>query len=306
VSETIDIDGSEKLSAPETKAGRLQRACLALLREHEGAGTIPTNGRFVFYELTQRGVIPKAYYRPDRSKAARQPKDDLSRALMHLREIGVIPSDWIEDETREVADWHCAGTVKDYLLESLPRARIDPWGREWAPLTICESRATKGVLERIAREYLAPITATNGQAGGFLVTDVAPLLQDDDREVLYIGDLELRGPAEQIEDNTRGYLERHTGRQFEIGVDWTRIALTQEQVDADPWLLGLTIDKTDKRYKPPKPYQAVECEAVGQARLEEIFRAALDERLPEPLDRVLAREQRQRAAGCRLLNGGGR
>src|SRR5262245_14817060 len=43
------------LSGAETKGGRLQRACLDLLREHDGAGTIPTNGRFVFYELTQRG-----------------------------------------------------------------------------------------------------------------------------------------------------------------------------------------------------------------------------------------------------------
>src|SRR5207247_6425365 len=135
--------------------------------------------------------------------------------------------------------------------------------------------------------------------GGFLVTDVVPLLRGNQREVLYIGDHELRGPADQIEANTRRYLEEHAGRRFMTGVTWTKIALTQEQVDADPQLLDLTIDKTDKRYKPPKPYEAVECEAVGQARLEEIFRAALDERLPEPLDRVIAREKRQRAAMLR-------
>jgi hypothetical protein len=46
------------LSAPDTKAGRLQRACLELLREHQRNGAIPTNGRFLFYELEQRGVIP--------------------------------------------------------------------------------------------------------------------------------------------------------------------------------------------------------------------------------------------------------
>ena len=49
------------LSSPNTKAGRLQRACLELLREHERNGDIPTNGRFLFYELEQRGVIPKKY-----------------------------------------------------------------------------------------------------------------------------------------------------------------------------------------------------------------------------------------------------
>jgi hypothetical protein len=286
---------------PDSKIGRLRAALLNLLREHDGAGTIPTNGRFIFYELTQRGVIPKAYYKPDGSKAPRQPKDDLARALMDLREIGLVPWSWIEDETREVSNWRFAKDARQYLIDTIPEIRIDLWKGRPAPLTICESRATKGVLERIAYTYLTPITATNGQCGGFLVTDVVPFLRGNNREVLYIGDLELRGPADQIEANTRRYLEEHTGRRFVTGADWTKIALTQEQVDADPRLLDLTIDKTDKRYKPPKPYEAVECEAVGQERLEEIFRAALDERLPEPLDHVLAREQRQRSTARRLL-----
>ena len=50
-----------RLSAPDSKYGRLQRACLELLREHHRKGDIPTNGRFLFYELEQRGVIPKKY-----------------------------------------------------------------------------------------------------------------------------------------------------------------------------------------------------------------------------------------------------
>jgi hypothetical protein len=37
---------------------------------------------------------------------------------------------------------------------------IDCWAGKPPPLIICEARSTKGVLERIVREYLAPITAT--------------------------------------------------------------------------------------------------------------------------------------------------
>jgi hypothetical protein len=48
------------LSAPESKRGRLQQACLDLLRQHERDGAIPTNGRFVFYELEQLGKIPRS------------------------------------------------------------------------------------------------------------------------------------------------------------------------------------------------------------------------------------------------------
>ena len=44
------------------------------------------------------------------------------------------------------------------------------------------------------------IAATNGQVGGFLHTDVAPVLNDSAR-VLYLGDFDLAG--NDIEANTR-------------------------------------------------------------------------------------------------------
>jgi hypothetical protein len=69
------------LSAPDSKSGRLQRECLKLLREHERNGDIPTNGRFPFYELEQRGVIPKKYdgVNPRTGKNyARTPLQDVS------------------------------------------------------------------------------------------------------------------------------------------------------------------------------------------------------------------------------------
>lgn len=70
----------DRLSDVGSKAGRLQRACLKLLREHKRNGDIPTNGRFVFYELEQRGDIPKKY-----EGLKRTPAQDVSDALMHLR-----------------------------------------------------------------------------------------------------------------------------------------------------------------------------------------------------------------------------
>jgi hypothetical protein len=191
-----------------------------------------------------------------------------------------------------VEDWQSASSVYQYVLDAADYARIDPWGGKLPPLTICESRATKGVLRRIAQAYLVPITATNGQSGGFIVTDLVPLLKGNDRHVLYIGDYELRGPADQIEANTRRYLEEHTGRSFEG--EWTKIALTDQQVKRNKRLLDLTITKFDNRCKPARSYQAVECEAVGQKVLETIFRKVLDKMLPEPLADVRQREQEQR------------
>jgi hypothetical protein len=251
---------NDALSVPDSKAGALQRACLDLLREHKRKGDVPTNGRFLFYELEQRGVIPKKY-----DNLVRTPLQDVSEALMHLREREFVPWDWIEDETRTLSRWRYAASVVDYLIDTVDSAHIDLWAGDEPPLIICESRATMGVLRNLAYQYLVPITATNGQCGGFIVTDIAPLLRDT-RRVLYIGDHELRGPADQIESNTKRYIEKHADRTFEPG-EWTKIALAEQQVNASPRPKRLTIPKLDKRYKPAKPYEAIECEALGQGVL---------------------------------------
>jgi hypothetical protein len=62
-----------------------------------------------------------------------------------------------------------------------------------------------------------------------------------------------------------------------------------------------TIEKTDTRYKPPKTYLAVECEALKQSVLVGLVRDWLDARLPEPLRRVLARERAQRSTIAKKL-----
>jgi hypothetical protein len=115
--------------------------------------------------------------------------------------------------------------------------------------------------------------------------------------VLYIGDYELRGPAEQIESNTRRVIERHTGRVF-CSDDWVKTALTEEQVNADSRLRGLAIEKIDRRYKPPKRYEAVECEALGQGVLVRMIRRQLErmraERGLPAIEEMQAREEAER------------
>jgi hypothetical protein len=307
----MQADDDVLLSAAGSKAGKLQRACLDLLRRHESRGAIPTNNNFLFYELEQRGVVPKHYdgINPGTGqKFARTPRQDVSRATMHLREIGLIPWHWIEDESRTLTVWSYGATVLDRLRDSADTARIDAWDGSEPPLIICESRATAGVLRTTAYEYLTPITATGGQCGGFIVNEIVPLLRDE-RHVLYVGDYELRGPAEQIEANTQRYVEKHAGRTFGHG-EWTKIALTEAQVNRSSRLHNLTITKIDKRYKPPKRYEAVECEALGQEVLVQLVRRHLDRLLPEPLNDVREREteERQRTAALltRLARGGRR
>jgi hypothetical protein len=271
---------SDLLSSPSSKAGQLQRDVLDLLREHERKEELPTSNRFLFYELVQRGVLDKTKTR----QKGRGADQDLSDASKRLRDVGLAPWGWIVDETRSLIEWEYADTVADYLRAQVDQARIDCWNGEPPPLLLCESRTFGGVLRRgLAGEYLCPVAATNGQVGGFLHTNVVPILRGNERRVLYIGDLDLAGG--QIEQNTRRVLVQAAGDR-----DWLRVALTADQAEGLP-----TVEKVDRRYRPPRLHRAIEVEALGQGVVTGIVREALDRLLLEPLARTLERERQQRA-----------
>lgn len=253
-----------------------------LLRVHERDSTLPTSNRFLFYELVQAGVVPK------HATGARRADQNLIDALTHLRKAGLVPWAWIEDETRSLDEFQTAPSVAEYVADAVARASLDRWAGRPAPLILCESRSLAGVLHTSAALYACPITSTNGQTRGHLITKVAPRLQPEQR-VLYLGDWDHCG--RQIEAATHATLAEHTG------VDdrpWERIALTTEQVDSHG-LRSQVISKADRRYKPTRYFEAVETEAFGQANIVAALQSRLDELMPEPMADVLERQQRQRA-----------
>jgi hypothetical protein len=276
----------ELLSKKGTKAGDLQRACLKLLNEHRADGALPTSGRFIFYELEGRGIIPKIYRKPDGTPKPRTPAQDVADALYHLREVGLVPWTWLVDETRNLDAWDYASDVYQYVENNLRYARIDLWDGAPPPLILCESRSLAGVLRDITATYLCPIAATNGQVGGFLHTDVGPLIESmngDTQRVFYLGDLDFSG--DQIEANTRKVLSKYGD------LEWEKVAITERQARER----NLTaISKPDRRFKPPRYYDAIETEALKQTEIQRILTQRLDMELPEPLETVLDREKEQR------------
>ena len=272
-----------RLSRPDSKAGQLQRHALALLLAREGdPDGLPTSVRFLYYQLVDESVLSK--HRPeDADRGGRRSDQDLQDAVMHLREKGIVPWDWISDETRSLFQPYAASSVTEWQLGMVDAARLDPWNGALPPFLLTESRSLSGVLARTARLYCVPLAATNGQVGGFLRTVVAPALTPGQR-VLYLGDYDLCGG--QIEANTRRVLERLRGP-----LDWQRIAITSEQIAAYDLVVKF---KTDRRYKDGRPHEAVETEALGQERIVRLVRATLDAMLPEPLEDVLEREEAER------------
>lgn len=273
---------SALLSPAHTAKGRLQRALIERLDVHEREGTIPTSGRFLYYELVQLGVVDKP---KPLGSSGRRSDQNMTDALTHLREAGIIPWDWIVDETRTLDEWATAATVADYVTEAVDRALIDRWDGAPAPLILCESRSLAGALRSTAFRYACPIASTNGQTRGFLISEVAPTMVPGQR-VLYLGDWDWCGG--QIEKNTHRTLIEHGRYRPRY---WERLALTEQQVRANNFPV---ISKPDRRYHPPRYFDAVETETLGQARIVDLLRDRLDELMPEPIDDVLERQTVQR------------
>jgi hypothetical protein len=295
------------LSPENTKAGRYQRALLKQMEIHRDEGTVPTNGRFLFYELEQLGVLPKVV-----PGQVRPTSSDLNEQLTSLREWGLILWSEVRDERREYTSFRTAPTVAQAVIKSVDSASLDRWGGKPAPLILCESEAVYGAMYPSAARYACPITHTSGQARAHLINEVAPNLKRD-QHILYLGDWDLAGG--QIEEHTLNTLIEFAGRRtpsvpvrrltrqaWERSVrdNWERLALTEAQVD-DPELdlRRLVIRKVDRRYKEPRTFDAVELEALGQARIVALVRARLDELMleatGETLDGVLGRQDQQRA-----------
>jgi hypothetical protein len=244
--------------------------------------------------LIQQHVVRKEEARghPGFSRGIDQ---EVSEALTYLRRTGLIPWEWIADETRQAYVYAGASSIIAGLIDVLDGIQLDPWGETRAPLILCESRSLAGVLRPTAAEYGCDIAATNGQVGGFLRTDIVPLLRGG-RPVFYFGDFDLAGA--HIERNTgnvltKGYTWRETGEPCEP-TSWERLALTRAQVEASPELQGLVIVKQDKRFKDGGSYEAIETEALSQTVIVATLRDALDAVLPEALADVRVREQAQR------------
>jgi hypothetical protein len=184
----IDEDKLDLMSKPDSDTGKLQRICLELLREHrkDGDDGLPTNSRFLAYELIQRVIIKK-----HNEKGKRRGDQNMHDALTHLRVKGIVPWLWLNDESRVINFNTSWNSLSEWATTMVNHVRLNPWGGR-APKVITESRAVAGVLGNLADQYRVHVIPTGGQCGGFLHTDVAPLLRIGDR-VFYIGDWDLSG-----------------------------------------------------------------------------------------------------------------
>jgi hypothetical protein len=84
---------------PGSSAAALREAVHQRLLDHAANSELPTSNRFILYELRQ--AAGPLYGHKSRGQG-RSEDQNLSDAVMWLRANGVVPWDWIVNETRSL------------------------------------------------------------------------------------------------------------------------------------------------------------------------------------------------------------
>jgi hypothetical protein len=273
---------------PGSKRERIEhalRAEIEELREASVSGTAQTTTRFLFYRLVAQAIAPKE------TNGGRRPDQDVSLVLSQLKWAGEVHFSEIVDRSRRVIDFTGYPTVLDGVADLIANVPVDPWYGA-SPLLVVESESLGGLLEDIASEYRVPLAPARGQASDGFVLDIVRWVEAGHVRVLYLGDFDLSGG--HIEQAVRERVEVLTG----VSLDWQRIALSHEQVEAHALPV---IQKKDSRFAPnadgsPRRFPAVETEALDQRILLPLVRSSLEALLPVPLAEIESREEEERAS----------
>jgi hypothetical protein len=127
---SVNDDDVQGLSAPDSKAGKLQRQCLERLRAHEQQPDgLPTSVRFIFYEFVKDGVIAKH----NNNSGGRRIDQNVAEAIFRLREIRLVPWWWIADEIHRASRVRLCGKSAPTATRTSYRPTQSPAQKAAAP-----------------------------------------------------------------------------------------------------------------------------------------------------------------------------
>jgi len=204
---------NKKYKKQRRNSMEIQRAILQIFSELEPRLTV----RQIYYALTVRGAVPKteAGYR------------QTIYQLKVMRETGIIPYDWIADNTR----WYLKPTSDPSLESALDRwqesYRRDLWASQEHYVEIwVEKDALAGVISPITREFDVPLYIARGYGSMTVLFDAAEFLKNIGKPafIYHFGDYDPSGvdAANKVRDG----LLKHGA-----DITFTRMAITLYQID---------------------------------------------------------------------------
>jgi hypothetical protein len=192
----------------------------------------PITGRGVGYKLFTRGLIA-SMARPDMQR--------VYRLLKEARERGIIPWEWIVDETRAIERVPTWDDPEDYARTVARSYRRDFWNQQPHRVQVWSEKGTvRGVLAPVLDQYAVGFLPVHGFTSATAVHDIAE--DDDGRDliVLYVGDLDCSG-LYMSEEDLPARFAKYDGDHIKL----KRIALTAEQRRGLP-----SFPASDKRKDP--------------------------------------------------------
>ncbi len=258
----------------------------------------PTGVRFVYYRAVSKGIVPKndnGYVK-------------VQRALMYLRENGIIPWTSIVDSSRWMRKPETWGSVEEMLADAASSYRRDLWRTADTRVEVwCESESVAGVIGSETFHWDVPLFPIKGQTSAAFAYSAAIEYRTDPRPVViyYVGD---RDPAGlEIEANLAAKLRKHSDR---TDVEIVRLACTTEQVETMS-LLGGPPKKNSWTHpehgRMPFGGLAVEVEAIDAPVLRALVHDAISSHVdPEKYRLLLSVERSERDLLTAIVAGGAR
>jgi hypothetical protein len=198
------------------------------------AAAQPITGRGVGYKLFTAGLIPSM---------ATGEMQRVYRLLKEAREEGIIPWEWIVDESRELERVSSWDDPEQYARCVINGYRRDYWNQQSRRVEVWSEKGTiRGVLQPVLDEYGVGFWVTHGFGSSTSVHEVA---EDDDGRlliVLYVGDWDPSG-LWMSERDLPERLSRYGGDHVIL----LRIALTRDHL-ADLPSFPAADKKKDPRY----------------------------------------------------------
>jgi hypothetical protein len=196
----------------------------------------PITGRGIGYKLFVAHLIA-SMSRPDMRR--------VYRLLLVAREQGIIPWEWIVDETRGL-EVRSSWADPAAFVRTVSRAyRRDFWMQQPLRVEIWSEKGTvRGVLAPVLNAYGVGFRVVHGFSGATPVHEIA---QDDDGRpliILYIGDFDPSGMF-MSEVDLPDRLAKYGGDHVSL----KRIALTRAQLSGLP-----SFPASDKRKDPRYPW----------------------------------------------------
>ena len=173
----------------------------------------PATVRAVCYRLFTMGLIP------DMSKVS---TNKVSRHLVYAREQGIVPWEWVVDETREAERVSTWNNPNEIINAAVRGYRRDYWQDQPVRVEVWSEKGTvRGTVAPVLNEYGVTFRVMHGFASATALNTIAEASNDSDKPLfaLYVGDYDPSG-LYMSEIDLPERLNRYGGK-----VNLSRIAL---------------------------------------------------------------------------------